>query len=47
LKEDFGADRVMAGGRNKASLHLITWIITLFLYRFLRLRGQVVKDQKT
>jgi hypothetical protein len=47
LEEDLGAGRVMAGEHNKASLHRVTGIITLFLYQFLRLRGQVVKDQKT
>jgi hypothetical protein len=47
VKEDFGANHVMVGGHNKASLHLMSGIIALFLYQFLRLRGQVVKDQKS
>jgi hypothetical protein len=47
VKEDYGANYVMVGGHNKASLHLMSGIIALFLYQFLRLRGQVVKDQKS
>ncbi len=46
LKEDFGANKVMAEGHSKVSLHLMDGLITLLADQLLHLVGEVSKIRR-
>jgi hypothetical protein len=46
LKEDFGANNVMAKGHSKVTQHFMFGVVVLFADQLLRLLGEIVKGYK-